>query len=141
MSVIFNSSLGWRLGQKRREGEALAVPVDATRLMHGWRGRPHTLPPTRLYLAHLAPYLAEAEVELQAELTQIQAENEDLAHGLQGQRAEVERLVAGLENAVRDLEAANDVMDGVVEKDDLRKDLGQVDEELGSLGREREMKL
>ena len=62
--------------------------------------RPHTLPPTRLYLAHLAPYLAETEIELHAELKQMQAENETLALGLQGQRDEVERLVAGLETGV-----------------------------------------
>ena len=103
--------------------------------------RPHTLPPTRLYLAHLAPYLAETEIELQAELKQIQAENEGLAQGLQGQREEVERLVEGLETVVRDLESANEAMDGVVEGEDMRKDLGEMEEELRDLGREREMKL
>lgn len=103
--------------------------------------RPHTLPPTRLYLAHLAPYLAETEIELQAELKQIQAENENLALGLQGQRGDVERLVAGLETVVRDLESANEVMDGVVEGGELRKELSEMEEELRGLGREREMKL
>ena len=104
-------------------------------------GRPHTLPPTRLYLAHLAPYLTEAETELHAELKQTQAENESLAQGLQAQREEAERLVAGLETIVRDLEAANEAMDGIVEGEDLRRDLGEAEEELRALGREREMKL
>ena len=103
--------------------------------------RPHMLPPTRLYLAHLAPYLAETEIDLQAELKQMQDENEHLALGLQGQRDEVERLVAGLETVVRDLESANEVMDGVVEGGELRKELGEMEEELRGLGREREMKL
>ena len=107
-----------------------------------WGGdRPHTLPPTRLYLAHLAPYLAETEIELQAELKQIQAENENLAQGLRGQKDEVERLVAGLETVVRDLEAANEVMDGVVEGGEMRGELGEMESELRGIGREREMKL
>lgn len=94
----------------------MRVDIHAMEANNMDRCRPHTLPPTRLYLAHLAPYLAETEIELQAELKQIEAENENLAQGLQGQRDEVERLVAGLETVVRDLEAANEVMDGVVEE-------------------------
>lgn len=74
-------------------------------------------------------------------MKQLQAENEHLARGLQGQRGEVERLVEGLETVVRDLEGANEVMDGVVENGDLRKDLKEMEEELRGQGREREMKL
>ncbi|KAL8796648.1 MAG: hypothetical protein Q9195_001038 [Heterodermia aff. obscurata] len=116
---------------RRREMGVLEGPGEA----------PHTLPPTRLYLAHLAPYLAETEIELQAELKQLQAENEHLAQGLQGQKGEVERLVEGLETVVRDLEGANEVMDGVVENGDMRKDLREMEEEIRGQGKEREMKL
>ena len=68
-------------------------------------------------------------------------ENEHLARGLQGQRGEVERLVEGLDSVLRDLEGANEVMDGVVENGDLRKDLREMGEELRGQGKEREMKL
>lgn len=74
-------------------------------------------------------------------MKQLQAENDQLALGLRGQRAEVERLVEGLETVVGDLEGANEVMDGVVENDDMRKDLREMEEEMRGQGKEREMKL
>ena len=74
-------------------------------------------------------------------MKQLQAENERLAHGLQGQRGEVEKLVKGLETVVRDLEGANEVMDGVVENGDMREGLREMEEELRGQGKEREIKL
>lgn len=100
-------------------------------------GRPHTLPPEPLFLAHLAPYLAMAERELEAELREVQAENEVLARGVEGQREVVEGLVRGLEGVVRDLEGANGVMGEVVEGVGMGMETGEMDEEIRAVGRER----
>ena len=89
----------------------------------------------------LAPLLTRTLLLIEAELKQVQAENNGLAQGLQIQREEVERLVTGLEAVVRDLEAANEAMDVVVEDENMRKDVADMEEELRDLGREREMKL
>lgn len=96
--------------------------------------RPHTLPPERLYLAHLAPYLAETEKELQAELQRTQAENETLVLEIQGQREEVEKLVAGLESVVRDLEEANGVMSEVVEGEQMASEVRELENEIRGSG-------
>jgi kinetochore protein NNF1 len=92
--------------------------------------RPHTLPPERLYLAHLAPYLTETEKELQAELERTQTENETLALEVQRQRHEVEHLMAGLESVIKDVESANGVMDEVIEGEDLGKETREMEEEI-----------
>ena len=47
----------------------------------------------------------------------------------------------GLETVVRDLEGANEVMDGVVESGDMRKNLREMEEEMRGHRIEREMKL
>lgn len=107
----------------------------------GGENRPHTLPPEPLYLAHLAPFLASAEQELQKELREVQAENESLARGIQGQREQVEGLLQGLEAVVTDLEGANQVMGEVVEGGEIRRDTVGLDDELRAAGTEREMKL
>lgn len=100
--------------------------------------RPHTLPPERLYLAHLAPYLTETEKQLQAELNQTQTENEALALELQRQREEVEQLMAGLERVVSDLEMANVTMGEAIDGDgegDLGREAREMDEEVRGVGR------
>ena len=98
--------------------------------------RPHTLPPERLYLAHLAPYLTETEKELQVELKQTQNENEALALELQRQRAEVEELIAGLERVVSDVEMANGVMGEAIEGgEDLGREAREMEEEIRGAGR------
>lgn len=103
--------------------------------------RPHTLPPERLYLAHLAPYLSETEKQLQADLKQTQAENEDLALRIQSQREEVEKVVAGLESVVRDLEGANLVMGEVVEGENIVSEVREIEEDLRGATAGRDAKL
>ena len=94
--------------------------------------RPHTLPPQSLYLAHLAPYLTSTQSQLEAELQTVQAENEQLAKGVEGQREEVEKLVSGLETVITDLEGANSVMEGVVVGGEVKREAMEVESELGS---------
>lgn len=97
--------------------------------------RPHTLPPQSLYLAHLAPYLTSTQAQLEAELQTVQAENEQLAKGLEGQGDDVERLISGLEAVIADLEGANEVMGAVVEGGEIKREVMEVEGELGGRAR------
>ncbi|MCJ1287753.1 hypothetical protein MMC26_007105 [Xylographa opegraphella] len=71
---------------------------------------PHLLPPLDLYHAHLAPRLAPLQAELEDGLRRTRTRNELLAVAVRRQREEVERLLAGLEGVVRDLEGVNAVL-------------------------------
>lgn len=97
--------------------------------------RPHTLPPQSLYLAHLAPYLASTQSQLETELQAVQVENEHLAKGVDRQRDEVERLVSGLEAVIADLEGANGAMSDIVEGSEMRKEAMEIDGEIGGRAR------
>ncbi|KAL8705789.1 MAG: hypothetical protein Q9201_001135 [Fulgogasparrea decipioides] len=100
---------------------------------------PHTLPPERLYLAHLAPYLKQTETGLEGELKRLQAENEELVEGIQGQREETEQLLGGLEAFITDLERANELMDNEVDGDGVKKEIADVEQELRAAGREAKL--
>ena len=93
------------------------------------------LPPQSLYLAHLAPYLASTQSQLETKLQAVQAENEQLAKGVERQRDEVERLVSGLEALVADLEGANAVMSDVIAGSEIRKEAMEMDGEVGTRAR------
>lgn len=93
------------------------------------------LPPQSLYLAHLAPYLASTQSQLETELQAVQAENEQLAKGVERQRDEVERLVSGLEAVIADLEGANGALRDVVEGGEVRKEAMEIDSEIGGRAR------
>jgi kinetochore protein NNF1 len=78
-------------------------------------GRPHTLPPSDLLTAHLSPFLLEQQALLTTSLTAVEKETVQLGGVIQEQRAEIEKLVAGLEAMMRDVEkAAGMVQDGAV---------------------------
>ncbi|MCJ1458719.1 hypothetical protein MMC28_009093 [Mycoblastus sanguinarius] len=110
----------------RREGGGKGVlPVEP----------PHTLPPRSLYLAHLAPYLASTQSQLEGELQTLQAKNVQLAKGVDAQSDEVERLVSGLEALIADLEGANAVMSEVVEGGGVKKEAMEVENEVGERSR------
>lgn len=93
------------------------------------------LPPQSLYLAHLAPYLASTQSQLEAELQAVQIENTQLAKGVERQRDEVERLVSGLEAVIADLEGANGAMSDIVDGSELRKEAMEIDGETGAKAR------
>ena len=89
----------------------------------------HTLPPQTLYLSHLAPQLRQYSAEMKTQQDAVQAENSALLARVQQQRKDIAALVAGLENAVADLDGAvaalqPDVIEG------LREEVRQVDEEM-----------
>lgn len=97
------------------------------------------LPPERLYLAHLAPYLMRTEKTLQAELKQTQAENDALALELQQQEEEVEHLIGRLEQVVKDIDGANGVMSEVIEGEKLGSEAREMEEEIRATGREAKL--
>ncbi|KAL8871610.1 MAG: hypothetical protein Q9174_002600, partial [Haloplaca sp. 1 TL-2023] len=97
---------------------------------------PHTLPPERLYLAHLAPYLKQTETELGAELQRLQSDNEELVEAIQGQKEETELLIGGLEAFIADLERANDLMNDEIDGNGIRKEVTDIEQELQAAGRE-----
>ncbi|KAI9681433.1 MAG: hypothetical protein M1817_002717 [Caeruleum heppii] len=103
---------------------------------------PHTLPPTSLLAAHLAPHLTQTRSQLNARLQTVQSQNAQLAAQIQEQRTEVDGLVGGLEAFVRDLEGAvGEVGRAVGAGDahaegemDMREEVRGLDRELGSGG-------
>lgn len=110
---------GWWVGRDRRG--------SADKL--NWR-RPHTLPPEALYLAHLAPHLQQTQSTLNAKLQTTQLHNVQLMETIGEQRAEIERLVGGLEGVVQDLKAAKEAVSGVVGDGELGREILDIDQEL-----------
>lgn len=74
-------------------------------------------------------------MQLESELQTVQTENEQLAKGVEGQRDEVERLVSGLEALIADLEGANEVMGGLVEGEEMKKEAMEVESDIGGRSR------
>lgn len=122
-----------------REREVVAGLNELERLVAEAKGRrergeggggmgdaPHTLPPTTLYLAHLAPYLASTHTQLVAQIAETQAENEALARRIDAQRKEADGLLQGLERVVRDLEAANGVLGGEIGRDGVMEERAEL---------------
>ncbi|KAL9587489.1 MAG: hypothetical protein Q9212_000191 [Teloschistes hypoglaucus] len=103
------------------------------------REPPHTLPPERLYLAHLAPYLQRTEMELDGELKRLQSENEELVESIQTQREETEQLVGNLETFIADLQRANELMNNEVEGNGIQKEMMDVEQEMQAAGREAKL--
>lgn len=64
----------------------------------------------------------------------LEEDNLKMVAEVEGQRAEVERLVGGLEGVIRDLEGANRVLGEVVADGSLRREAGEVDVEMGGAG-------
>ena len=73
-------------------------------------GRPHSLTPSEIHLAHLMPFLEKQAAEMNTNLSRIQQSNTDLLATVTAQRAEIEALVRGLENVVQDLEVSAQMM-------------------------------
>lgn len=59
--------------------------------------------------------------------------------GIQGQREEVKKLVAGLESVVRDLEGANVVMSEAVEGEQMATEIRELEEEIRGAGRDAKL--
>ncbi|KKK23104.1 spindle pole protein [Aspergillus rambellii] len=91
---------------------------------------PHTLPPEELFKAHLTPHLEKSRQVLDAKIEATEAQNIELAQKVQGQRAEIERLLVGLEAVVADVEGAAAAASQFADENSLRKEALQMDQEV-----------
>ncbi|KAL8919257.1 MAG: hypothetical protein Q9172_005074 [Xanthocarpia lactea] len=103
------------------------------------REPPHTLPPDRLFLAHLAPYLMQTETELEGELKRLQSENEEISDGIQSQQEEMEQVIGGLEAFLADVERANEIMSNEMEGNSVKKEIADIEQDFRAAGRETKL--
>ena len=68
--------------------------------------RPHTLPPTQLFLSHLVPSLTHTSTEILAQHATLQTENAAILARVVQQRRDIAAMMQGLEKAVGDLEGS-----------------------------------
>jgi kinetochore protein NNF1 len=78
------------------------------------------------------PYLQQATQTLESRLQSSQRENQALMEKIATQRAEIERLVGGIEDVVRDLEGSVEVMGSGVGRgiEGLRAEVWEMEEEV-----------
>ncbi|KAJ4357475.1 uncharacterized protein N0V89_002051 [Didymosphaeria variabile] len=109
-----------RLRKKRAEanGGPVETPVP-----------PHTLPPAEIHLAHLMPFLETQAAEMNTRLADTQQANTQLLSTVTSQRAEIEALVHGLENVIRDLEMSAQMM-GQEDVQSLSKEMREFEKEM-----------
>ncbi|KAI9806248.1 MAG: hypothetical protein M1825_006363 [Sarcosagium campestre] len=91
---------------------------------------PHTLPAEAILAAHLAPFLAQQQSQLNAKIQTAQCENAALMETIQAQREEIRRLVDGLETMVEDLEAAAVEVETAVRDGRVARDIDEMEREL-----------
>jgi kinetochore protein NNF1 len=92
------------------------------------QGRPHLLPAPEVMAAHLAPHLAQQQSQLNAKLQNTQAHNRKLFDDIQKQREEMQSLLNLVGKMFKDIDATNDMLDGVVE--DIAKETRTVEVEM-----------
>jgi kinetochore protein NNF1 len=78
------------------------------------------------------PYLQQATQTLESQLQSSQRENQALMEKIASQRAEIERLVGGIEGVVRDLEGSVEVMGSGMGRgiEGLRAEVWEMEEEV-----------
>jgi kinetochore protein NNF1 len=87
--------------RKAQSGDNAGRPVPA-----------HTLPPKQLYISRLAPSLKEYAGQIGTRQVELGEENLALMRKVEAQRAEIRRLVEGLEGVVGDLKGSVEVLHG-----------------------------
>lgn len=99
--------------------------------------RPHTLDPDALLRAHLTPFLAHQQSQLNAKIQTAQLQNTQLMEDIRSQRLEITNLMTGLEAALKDLEGAASEVEGTVGGDGkgggLRHEALIIERELGAV--------
>ena len=96
-------------------------------------GRPmHTLTGEELHEAHLTPFLAQANTELERRLKETREENRSRMETVEAQRKEIETLMSGLEGVVRDIEGSVEAMTAAQGSgvQDLSQDVWMMDQEV-----------
>lgn len=64
---------------------------------------PHTLPARQLYVSHLAPSLKQYDTDIKKRQEHLAEENQELIARVMQQRRDIQKLMAGLESVVEDL--------------------------------------
>ncbi|KXS96201.1 hypothetical protein AC578_2818 [Pseudocercospora eumusae] len=105
---------------------------DAKRRRHSTAGTEtpvpaHTLPARQLYLSHLAPTLGRFSKDMNARQEMLSRENEEVMERIRQQRHDIQRLLDGLENVVRDLNGSVEAMKPE-ETEKLREEMREADE-------------
>ncbi|EXJ57093.1 hypothetical protein A1O7_07437 [Cladophialophora yegresii CBS 114405] len=92
----------------------------------------HTLSAEELYAAHLTPYLQKVTDELNTRIQNSQQENAVIFGKISDQRAEIERLLNGLQHVVYAIEGSVDAMrsNPQIDYDALRNDVWQMEQEV-----------
>ncbi|KAI9803692.1 MAG: hypothetical protein M1833_000604 [Piccolia ochrophora] len=90
----------------------------------------HTLPPEDILSAHLAPFLAQQQSQLNAKTQTVQSQNAQLMQTIEAQREEIRRMVEGLEAVVADLDGAVKETDAVVGNGTIGREVDEMDVEL-----------
>ena len=83
-----------------------------------------------LFRAHLTPQLEKTKAVLDEKIRATETENLELAQRVQAQRAEIERLLAGLEIVVADVEGAAAAATEYGNQNHLREEAMQMNEEV-----------
>lgn len=91
---------------------------------------PHTLPPSTILAAHLAPYLAQQQADLDTRIQATEAQNVVLTDTIGAQHEEIHRLLGQLQGLVGDLNGAADALDGVVRPDDFPREIERMNDEM-----------
>ena len=89
----------------------------------------HELDGDELYRAWLSPSLVETQKTLQARLEESQQNNQQVVKEITKQREEIERLVAGLETMVGDMESSVKAMQEA-DVQSMRKDVWEMEMEV-----------
>ena len=120
-------SCGLVTNRPPRTGPQEAEPkIDPTMLPY----RPHTLAPSAILAAHLAPSLGRQQSELESRMQQTQAQNVALTETIAAQQQELQRLVGELEGVIEDLDGAGQELDVVLHTEELAREVDGMDEEL-----------
>lgn len=90
----------------------------------------HLLSADELHTALLHNYVVKVVGETEGKLASTQKENREIMEGVKRQREEIERLVAGIEGVVRDIDGAVKALEDGGTDHDLRREIWEIETEV-----------
>lgn len=114
---------------QRRKSRA----VDSTTSTSTPPTPPHMLPPSSIVAAALAPSLASQQSTGNARLQNTQSMNAEVWSRVEKQRTEIEALIRGLEETVKDLEGAVEGINAEVLNGELRASTREAEVEMSGI--------
>ncbi|KAI9788299.1 MAG: hypothetical protein M1816_006984 [Peltula sp. TS41687] len=105
--------------------------LDADQSINGYSSSPHTLPPSAILSAHLAPYLVQQRSELDTRIQKTQVQNVELMETIKSQQQEIRSLLGSFEEgAVADLNGAAEELDGTVRMEQFSGEIDSMEDQL-----------